>query len=436
MADTAPRGKPVFDPLQVVAVVGYFIFTALTGVLHIPLLPSLVAKVVVSVVMVIMGCVSVALYVHCARSTSIDRTEEILEADRKVRDVAIGKRKEMYDRIAAAGGIANAPHEEEVVVPPYSIPEADVRYCIRCEKDVHYETKHCMVCNKCCVHFDHHCKWLNNCIGSENYKAFFIFVAVTFAVIVAYVALGAYHIVQYFIDDGKMKMELDKTFNAKDNESWAHIVVISVMCVVELLGVIAVGLLCHLLVIHMYLIHRGITTYAWILEKRARQINELTEREALGITPACWHESCHDCVVDAHTRNLRRTEDSFTPGEDNATYTTPEGYDNSLANVLDLEMGGRSELESNGSSPMPKEHSILSDSPSVVREQHPDRPQSPGASTPHNTTPRGGPVAALFGSQYSASDSAYSPTIPRGRRGSLIRKSTDSTTTTTTPGTT
>ena len=418
MTDT-PRGKPAFDPLQVVAIVGYFIFIVLTAVLHIPLLPSLVSKVVVSVVMAIMGCISVALYVYCARSTSIDRTEEILEEDRKARDAALVKRKERNDRIAAAGGIASAPHEEEVVLPSPTIPEADVRYCVRCERDVHHETKHCMVCNKCCVNFDHHCKWLNNCIGGENYKAFFIFVAVTFVVIVAYTGLGAYHIIQYFIDDGKMKTELDKTYNAKDNESWAHIVVISVMCVVELLGVIAVALLFHLLAIHVYLIHRGITTYAWILEKRARQINELTEREALGITPAFWHESCHDCVVDAHNRKSHRTEDSFTPGEDNATYTTPEGYDNSLANVLDLEMGGRSELEGNGSSPLPKEHSIISDTPSVVREQHPDRPQSPG-----DTTPRGGGPAALFGSQYSASDSAYSPTLPRVRRGSLVRKST------------
>lgn len=45
--------------------------------------------------------------------------------------------------------------------------------CRYCDCKVHKKSKHCRACNKCVGEFDHHCKWLNNCVGGANYKAFF-----------------------------------------------------------------------------------------------------------------------------------------------------------------------------------------------------------------------------------------------------------------------
>ena len=376
----SPRGKPLVDPLQVVAIIAYALFTILSGVLHLPLLPNLASKLAVGLAMLCIDVVSVALYVVCALPTDLDTTEDILEADRKARDTAMLRRKSLEER--RRNGEVTEESPEDIAMPTPTIRDVDVRYCLRCERDVHYNTKHCMVCNRCCARFDHHCKWLNNCVGGQNYTAFVWFVTVSLFGVVAYTALGAYHIVQYAVDDETMKIALHNTFNSGESGP-AHIIVISIMCVVELLGIVAVGLLAHLLIIHIYLIRRGITTYAWILEKRATQTEEQEERERLGIAPGLCDDSCHTCLVESHRRKQEAIakasdERSYTPGGDGATYTTPEGFDNSLANVLDLDMvGARSEMVE--VTPHRDYTVLVSDTPTgaaeAVREQHPDKPQ-------------------------------------------------------------
>eukprot|EP00948_MAST-09A_sp_MAST-9A-sp1_P003185 g3185.t1 len=62
--------------------------------------------------------------------------------------------------------------------------------CYYCRVSVHISSRHCRTCDKCVPGFDHHCRWLNNCIGSNNYRAFFATVLVTFLLVVIQLIAG------------------------------------------------------------------------------------------------------------------------------------------------------------------------------------------------------------------------------------------------------
>lgn len=58
-----------------------------------------------------------------------------------------------------------------------AFPDVDFDlFCQWCNCHVMEKTKHCGKCKRCTMNFDHHCSWLNNCIGSKNYKPFFLLV--------------------------------------------------------------------------------------------------------------------------------------------------------------------------------------------------------------------------------------------------------------------
>ncbi|XP_063980173.1 palmitoyltransferase ZDHHC16 isoform X1 [Diachasmimorpha longicaudata] len=63
------------------------------------------------------------------------------------------------------------------------IPEA-VSICKKCIKPKPPRTHHCSICNKCVLKMDHHCRildftWLNNCVGHNNHRHFFLYMAFT-----------------------------------------------------------------------------------------------------------------------------------------------------------------------------------------------------------------------------------------------------------------
>uniref|UniRef100_A0A452VAL7 Palmitoyltransferase n=1 Tax=Ursus maritimus TaxID=29073 RepID=A0A452VAL7_URSMA len=79
------------------------------------------------------------------------------------------------------------------------------QYCHLCEVTVSSKAKHCSACNKCVSGFDHHCKWLNNCVGSRNYWYFFFSVASASAVLLCLIVTLLYIFIQFFIDPAELR---------------------------------------------------------------------------------------------------------------------------------------------------------------------------------------------------------------------------------------
>lgn len=121
-------------------------------------------------------------------------------------------------------------------------------YCDHCHSYVLNTSRHCKKCDrycysyKRCIHyFDHHCIWINNCVGKNNY-AFFI--------AMIYSALA--HLFFYFLSMVLLSVEVN----------WADF--IGEMVVNWIVGVISgifMILIIGLIVLHMYLISKEMTTF-------------------------------------------------------------------------------------------------------------------------------------------------------------------------------
>ena len=132
----------------------------------------------------------------------------------------------------------------------------DDMYCNVCNLIVQGRTKHCAQCNRCCAQFDHHCVWLNNCIGIENYKNFrrLIFWFLLFNIF----SLALITITAIFgllsSDSTKISLPIKITI-------FVQAIFTLVICYVDL----------SLMLLHVWLVSKGITTYEYIYYKRERK---------------------------------------------------------------------------------------------------------------------------------------------------------------------
>jgi hypothetical protein len=96
--------------------------------------------------------------------------------------------------------------------------------------------------------FDHHCMWINNCIGSGNYGWFMAMILATWVNLLVYIVAMAVLWQEQRWDDYQTQMIV----------VWVFAIVVCVFWV----------LLSNLVVLHLYLIYKGLTTYQFIMQQR------------------------------------------------------------------------------------------------------------------------------------------------------------------------
>ena len=122
---------------------------------------------------------------------------------------------------------------------------------------MHALSKHCTRCDRCVVGFDHHCKWLNNCIGRENYKFFWLLI----------VALDANALVQVGFGLAALA-NMASDSQVVDYGEGSRAVIYTLIPVEVCISVLVFAAVSQLIVLHLWLLSKGLTTYEWIKARR------------------------------------------------------------------------------------------------------------------------------------------------------------------------
>lgn len=130
--------------------------------------------------------------------------------------------------------------------------------------------------------FDHHCKWLNNCVGGANYVSFFRLINAAMLLTAIEGALGVHLVVQLWSDS----TWLDTSPGAWWVRGIHRDAVIGLIMSVLVLALGASLMLLHLVGFHVYLQRAGISTYDYILGKRAKKRTSEAKKKEAGAPPA------------------------------------------------------------------------------------------------------------------------------------------------------
>lgn len=125
-------------------------------------------------------------------------------------------------------------------------------------------SKHCRECDKCVLGFDHHCKWVNNCIGRRNYRPFFVLLSSMCSMLALQAAVGIWLTYRCFTDTEQIAARLAAAYPAymRVREYEAALLVYSCVCAAALYP------LGDLLLLHVVLACRGMTTWDYIMANR------------------------------------------------------------------------------------------------------------------------------------------------------------------------
>jgi palmitoyltransferase len=158
--------------------------------------------------------------------------------------------------------------------------DGSLRTCNHCQLRKPDRCHHCKQCDRCNLKMDHHCNWIANCVGSNNYKYFFL--------LVLYSALTLGLFIGTFWEVLVVTL-CDK--DSREIKSLSLATVYSLMILLE----IAVG---GFLIFHIWLISKNFTTIEFCEKKRGKvptfanspySSSTFTNfKEALGPNPWLW----------------------------------------------------------------------------------------------------------------------------------------------------
>ncbi|XP_028280728.1 palmitoyltransferase ZDHHC11 [Parambassis ranga] len=153
--------------------------------------------------------------------------------------------------------------------------------CNLCDIRVGPKVKHCGTCNKCVEDFDHHCKWLNTCVGGRNYRFFFMALISATLGVSLLIAVVLFIFIQHYLDPNSLRTapQFDSVVG---NTTWLIFLplapiktsstsVLILAFITAMLSIISLLLLGHLLGFHLYLFHKGISTFDYIKMQRNKE---------------------------------------------------------------------------------------------------------------------------------------------------------------------
>eukprot|EP00798_Chlamydomonas_sp_ICE-L_P018397 gene18397-24868_t len=117
--------------------------------------------------------------------------------------------------------------------------------------------------DRCVNGFDHHCTWLNNCIGTSNYRSFFLLMAFTVGMCIVQLGWGLYLIARSFYDASNMEAIVHDAYYGMNFRGWQ--VALFIYILLLLLAIIMLG---ELFSFHIVLVSKGMTTYEFIIASK------------------------------------------------------------------------------------------------------------------------------------------------------------------------
>jgi len=152
---------------------------------------------------------------------------------------------------------ATNPFSQNQSIILYMGTKYKFKYCITCGIIRPPKCSHCSICNSCFLRTDHHCPWLGTCVAQRNYIFFLLFILHSFLVSFFDGIISAFHIIWH--------ISQEKQFNTN--------LICSAFCV--LLGLFGVFFIGNLVILHIKLISKGITTRENVHRTYEKKVNPL-----------------------------------------------------------------------------------------------------------------------------------------------------------------
>ena len=164
-------------------------------------------------------------------------------------------------------------HQYDLYRQLLALEEMNDRFCSICQCPVNSSSKHCIRCGRCTIGFDHHCKWVNNCIGEKNYISFILLISMVEVFYLYMFSNCTYVLTGLFYNNRSGVSDFSKLGPGFFYADIGLIITSTFLC-----GLITVfnG---YLIMFHIFIKIRGITTYQFIIQRMNKVESEMHSGE-------------------------------------------------------------------------------------------------------------------------------------------------------------